>query len=418
MGRIAAAGIRLRGWMPTAVCLVLIGTAAATASGQDRSAQTATVRPSFDIRVDVPPTPVVVDGALLLVYELHLTNYARAPLTLRQVEVLDADDATVIADLREDALEHRLGGPALASGDGGRSRSIAPGVHAVLYLELPIETDVSPRALEHRVAYHVTGEDPETAAVVRGARVRVNAESHATLAPPLRGGPWAAVYHPCLERGHRRVFYAVGGRAHIPHRFAIDWMKMDSAGLLAHGDRDEVVNWYGYGAEVLAVADGIVAATRNHLAESATVSGRPRVPLEESQGNFIVLALGDGRYAFYGHLQPGSVRVRPGDRVRRGQVIGAVGFTGSAGGPQLHFHVADANSFFDAEGVPFEIDSFELLGTLATGNGLADCADASNVEDALGNVPWTSLDGRIDSRRTGELPAPSVVVDFETGGAR
>jgi murein DD-endopeptidase len=74
---------------------------------------------------------------------------------------------------------------------------------------------------------------------------------------------------------------------------------MDADGLLARGDRDEVANWHGYGAEVLAVADGVVAATRDDLTESRTLSGRPRPPLEESEGNFIVLDLGDGRYAFY-----------------------------------------------------------------------------------------------------------------------
>lgn len=404
--------------MATAVHLVLIGTIAATAGAQESSGQTAPVRPSFDMRVDVPPAPVAVGGTPLLVYELHLTNFTRAPLTVRQLEVLDANDASVVADLFGDALEHRLGGPAIYSRDGDRPRSIAPGMHAVVYVDLPVQTGTPPRALQHRVTYHATGEGPETTAVVQGARVPVDTRPRAPLGPPLRGGPWAAVYHPCLERGHRRVYYAVGGRARIPHRFAIDWMKLDSAGLVARGDRDVVANWHGYGAEVLAVADGVVAATRDHLPESGTLSGRPRVPLEESEGNFIVLDLGDGRYAFYGHLQPGSVQVGPGDRVSRGQVIGAVGFTGSAGGPQLHFHVADASSSFHAEGVPFEIDTFDLLGTLAPGNGLSGCANASKVVlEVLGNAPWTPLDGAVDSRRTRELPAPYAVVNFGTGGA-
>lgn len=414
MDRMAAIfTVQQRGSMATAVCLLLIGTIAATAGAQEPSGQAVPLRPSFDMRVDVPPVPVAVEGTMLLVYELHLTNFTRTPLTVRQVEVLDANDATVITDLVGDALEQRLGGPALYSRDRDRPRSIAPGMQAVVYLELLVETDTPPRALRHRVTYHVTGEDPETTAVVRGARAPVDAEPRAPLGPPLRGGTWAAVHHPCLERGHRRVYYAVGGRARIPHRFAIDWMKLDSAGLVARGDRDEVANWHGYGAEVLAVADGVIAATRDHLPESRTLSGRPRVPLEESEGNSIVLDLGDGRFAFYGHLRPGSVRVRPGDRVSRGQVIGAVGFSGSAGGPQLHFHVADGSSSFHAEGVPFEIDRFDLLGTLDSGTGLTDCANALEVvSEVLGNAPWTPLDRAIDSRRVRELPAPYAVVDF------
>src|SRR4029453_19005256 len=72
--------------------------------------------------------------------------------------------------------------------------------------------------------------------------------------------------------------------------------------------------------------------------------------------------IGQGRFAFYEHLRPGSVRVRAGDAVRHGEVLAALGFTGDSTGPHLHFHVADAPSPLGGEGMPFAIDRFELLG--------------------------------------------------------
>ncbi len=407
--------------VPGLIGLMLLGTAllgavASTASAQEPASPTTPLQTSFHLSVEVAPTSVTVEGTLRLVYELHLTNFAREPLTVRQVEVLDGETGTQVADLRDEALADRLAGPGMPPGNGDRSRSIGPGMHAVLYLEIPVEADALPRTLEHRVSYHVTGEDPKPGAATRGASVRVDTARRATLAPPLRGGPWAALYHPCWERGHRRVLYAIDGRARIPGRFAIDWMKMNPDGLLTRGDRDRVENWYGYGAEVLAVADGVVEATRVHLRESATLSDRPRTSLDESDGNFIVLNLEDGRYAFYGHLQPGSVRVQVGDRVRRGEVIGAVGFTGSAGGPQLHFHLADGPSSLGAEGLPFEIDGFEVMGSLGSGHEGADCADAARALEGLGQRPWTPWGTTMDPRRTGEFPAPNVVIDFGQGG--
>lgn len=375
---------------------------ATTALGAEYTATAATspLRQSFDMQVPVPPTPVTVAGTPQLVYELHLTNFAREPLVLQRVEVLDADDAAVIADLRHDALDHRLDRPGAASTDAGPS-TVAPGGVGVLYLELSVEDGRVPGALEHRISYHVAHEDPPQLAFVQGGHVRVQPDSPVVLTPPLRGGPWVATYfssrHPV--RSHRRFLYAVDGRARIPGRFAIDWVLLDANGRRADGDQDEVANWYGYGVDVLAVADGVVVAARDDVAESATLSDHPQHPLEDATGNYVTLDLGGGRYAAYEHLQPGSVRVTVGEQVGRGQVIGSIGFTGHSMGPHLHFHVADANSPLGAEGLPFVLDEFTVLGSYD------DFA-------ALDNVPWTPLDEADRARRTEELPAPNVVVEF------
>lgn len=389
---LSAAGIAL--WATTALGAEYTATAAISP-----------LRQSFDMQVPVPPTPVTVAGTPQLVYELHLTNFAREPLVLQRVEVLDADDAAVIADLRHDALDHRLDRPGAASTDAGPS-TVAPGGVGVLYLELSVEDGRVPGALEHRISYHVAHEDPPQLAFVQGGHVRVQPDSPVVLTPPLRGGPWVATYfssrHPV--RSHRRFLYAVDGRARIPGRFAIDWVLLDADGRRADGDQDEVANWYGYGVDVLAVADGVVVAARDDVAESATLSDHPQHPLEDATGNYVTLDLGGGRYAAYEHLQPGSVRVTVGEHVRRGQVIGSIGFTGHSMGPHLHFHVADANSPLGAEGLPFVLDEFTVLGSYD------DFA-------ALDNVPWTPLDEADRARRTEELPAPNVVVEF-AGSAR
>lgn len=56
------------------------------------------------------------------------------------------------------------------------------------------------------------------------------------------------------------------------------------------------------------------------------------------------------------------MRVKVGDRVRKGQVIGLLGNSGNAVGPRLHFHIGDANSLNGSEGIPFVFDSFEIVG--------------------------------------------------------
>ena len=76
----------------------------------------------------------------------------------------------------------------------------------------------------------------------------------------------------------------------------------------------------------------------------------------------MIISLRNGHYAYYARLQPGSIRVKPCDHVRRGQVLGLLGNSGNSDAPHLHFHISNGNSPMGSEGVPFLFDSFEVLG--------------------------------------------------------
>ena len=349
------------------------------------------LRESFDLQIPSRPTPVLVDGAQRLVYELHLTNFAREALSPVSVEVLD-ENGHILASFGEAALASRL-----AQINGAPVTVIAPGIRAVAYLEFGLPAGTSPRTISHRVAYRIP-DGPSF--LVEGADAAIEQTTPVKLGAPLRGGPWAAIHSPDWPRGHRRVLYTVNGRARIPGRFAVDWVKLDDSGRTAKGDVDVVGNAYGYGAEVLAVADAVVAATRDDMAESATVAAHPKHAIGNATGNYVALDLGDGRYAFYEHLKPGSLKVKPGQRVKRGEVISALGFTGDSTGPHLHFHVADANSPLGAEGVPFVFERFEVLGSYPD-------------IGALGSKPWTSPAPDQASHRNDEMPASNTVIRFD-----
>jgi murein DD-endopeptidase MepM/ murein hydrolase activator NlpD len=64
----------------------------------------------------------------------------------------------------------------------------------------------------------------------------------------------------------------------------------------------------------------------------------------------------------FAHLEHGSVRVRRGQRVALGEVLGALGNSGQTTAPHLHFQVMDASSPLAAEGIPFVFDRFTFLG--------------------------------------------------------
>src|SRR5204862_8280727 len=132
-------------------------------------------------------------------------------------------------------------------------------------------------------------------------------------------------------------------------RFVIDLVRLDAQRRLFSGPVGQISGYPGYGEDVLSVARGTVVAVHDGEPDQIPPA-LPLFSLETAGGNWIVLNLGGGRFAFYAHLQPGSLTVHPGDRVRTGQVIGRLGNSGNSTAPHLHFHIMNGPSTPAADG--------------------------------------------------------------------
>ncbi|NML05083.1 M23 family metallopeptidase [Sphingomonas sp. G-3-2-10] len=333
--------------------------------------------------LSLPEAVPTTDGPLAL-YELTLSNMGTASILIERI-VAFADGRRAL-DIEGQVLAARFDAPGPFYGPA----MLPPGRIATVYLEVRLP-DPLPRELNHEISCRHSA---RSTSVYRPAPAMLDQTPLPRLGPPLKGGPWVAIHSPDWPRGHRRVIYT-RGLPRIPGRHAIDFVLADAKGRIAKGDADVPANALGYGAEVLAVADARVAMVRDGMKESASVSGNPAHAQDDAAGNFVSLDLGDGRFAIYEHLRPGSIRVKQGDRVRSGDAIAALGFTGDTTGPHLHFHVADAPQPLLGEGKGFVFKRFELIGSYP------DLGD-------LGSKPWTGP----ASARTGEKPGPNTVVRF------
>jgi len=362
-----------------------------------------------DIVAGPIPQPVMTDGRARLLYELHLTNVAPIPIEVVALDVYGDDGAMPLASYRGEALGKALV-PAenvLASvepTDGGDKRGqIAEGHGAVIFVDLILNAGARvPNELRHRFTFDIKG-NAALGRMINGTVVAVVRQPTPVLRAPVSGAGWIA-FNALTSYDHRRALEAVDGRVKIAQRFAIDWARLGPDGRLFHGDAKSNENFYGYDAEVLAVADARVSDLRDGLADNVGATERSSrvVTVDSAVGNYLTLDLGSGRFAFYAHLRPGSLRVKVGDYVNTGQALARLGNSGNSDGPHLHFQVTDGNSPLGSEGIPYELEVFTQLGVLGD-------QEAAVLDKGLAWQP-KAQDKPVVHR--GEFPIDKAVVNF------
>jgi murein DD-endopeptidase MepM/ murein hydrolase activator NlpD len=159
---------------------------------------------------------------------------------------------------------------------------------------------------------------------------------------------------------HRTAANPINGKLWLSERFAIDYVQLSNDFRLFTGDRTKLESYPYFGAPIHAVGDGKVVSVVDDLPEQVPSKTPSGLPLDQYGGNHIVQDLGDGNYAFYAHLKPGSITVKPGDDLKSGQQIAALGNSGNSDAPHLHFHVIDGPDPLMANGLPFVIKSFRV----------------------------------------------------------
>jgi len=309
--------------------------------------------------VPLAPTAFQADGKTHLVYELDITNFSGTNIALASIEVL-SDSGTKLSQVDASDLVANVYSPGNRQATGMDKLNIGGGQMAVIYMWVTLENPSRvPVAIDHKIAVKV-GKYPD-AITVQCARVAVSRDLP-VISPPLRGDNWGAGNGPANSSGHRRALIPIDGRAWIAQRFAIDWVRMNPDGKTTYtGDPLDNKNYRAYGSEALAVADGTVAEVKDGIPQNIPGENSRAVPitLETIGGNHVILDIGHGHYAFYAHLQPGSLKVKLGDHVRRGQVLGLVGNSGNSTEPHLHFHLSNGNSPLGSEGIPYALESFD-----------------------------------------------------------
>lgn len=305
------------------------------------------------------------DGQVHLAYELYITNYGHWPIRLASLRLTGTAPPNKSEAFAKGYGASELG--AMFSLVGGNRMmpqdpvldSSQAGI-VFVFLGFP-----SIRAVPQRIINQLEVETPNPDVgkfPIAIEPIMVSGAGAIVLQSPLRGARWMAGNGPSNTSLHRRAILILNGKPKIGQRFAIDWVQVGADGRTWSGDERRNQSYHAYNAPVLAAAAGRIVSVKDGIPENVPNSEARAVMMstETIAGNYVIEDLGGGRYAAYAHLRPGSIAVKPGERVHAGQRLGRLGNSGSSTEPHLHFQVCDAPSIIQSSGLPFLIDSFTL----------------------------------------------------------
>jgi len=149
------------------------------------------------------------------------------------------------------------------------------------------------------------------------------------------------------------VFWGGDTKALNPHhdvpnqRYAFDLEGVDEQGRTRRGASDKNEDYFAYGREVLAPGDGKVIEVIDGVHENEPGSMNPYSMV----GNCVMIEHRENEVSVLCHLQPGSIQVKVGDRVKRGQPLGKCGNSGNSSEPHIHYHLQHSPILQDGLGI-------------------------------------------------------------------
>lgn len=301
------------------------------------------------------------DGNDHVEYEVLVVNAVDQPVTLTSLTVLDpaAKELT------------RIEGPVLVAAtqtllDKKPVTEIPASAAVSVDVDLIVPPGTAPERVTHRLVYSVPA-GTSTAVfveppVIDGPEVAINRRAATVIKPPVKGDGWLSTSACCTPNVHRDLRVAVNGRRiETPETFAVDWALL-KGDRVYEGDGSRNDQFYVYGADVYAVANGTVVSVQDGKPDAPPNKAMTPKTLSDFGGNQVMLEIAPKVYAVYAHLQPGSLRVKVGDTVKVGATLAKIGNTGPSLGPHLHFGLLNRPDLFTGRSLPFVIDSYTLAG--------------------------------------------------------
>jgi len=139
-------------------------------------------------------------------------------------------------------------------------------------------------------------------------------------------------------------------------KYAIDFIIIDENDISHKGNGQYNHDYYSFGKEIIAPADGVVIKIIDNIEDN--LPGQMKT--EEITGNVVLIRHKEDEVSVLAHLKQDSIKVKVGEKVKTGQIIGLCGNSGNSSEPHLHYHFQDSEDVYSGEGIKCYFQDVEL----------------------------------------------------------
>ena len=315
-------------------------------------------RTAGPVRITAQPQSIWIeagDAAQTLNFDFLVENQGSVPVGIDSIDLLAADAAGKPVLRR--FIDSNGFAPSIETLPG---RVVAPGAKILVFNPFhSFRPDVELHRLTYKFSLSIPQEAPDTQASVT-VEPRVY-QSKTALSLPVKGkllihdGHDYYAHHRRLNTEHTAAREL--GLARNFMRYSLDINPANDAFEPFRGTGAKNEDWFAWSQALYAPGDGTVADAAdaepdnirggvNHF-DPQSVKSKPM----KFYGNYLVIDHGNGEFSMLGHVRKGSVIVKVGDKVTRGQPVAKIGSSGSSGNPHVHYELRTGKDL-RAEGLP------------------------------------------------------------------